>query len=199
MTDLTVMLPCGGAMAGLENYLKTYFNEVIGDPVLIWDCFDSPTKAALSTRLEAILGVAKIWDQESPNTDQDFKEIDWDWITYDLTADDITDEFLQTNLEGMDEIDDILSTLINDNKLIDTIQEEIGNRQATTTAASTTVAPTGDTAAATTTAGTTTTTQDIDAGANSTPVTTGDNAATTSTANPYAPGMTVAPGNGLEQ
>ena len=200
------MLPCGDVQAALIEYLTEYFTDVVGDVSLVADCLTADTMAALTTRLESILGTAKNWE-EDVGTEEEFKEIDWSWITYDLTAEDITEEFLQTNYESMEEIQAIVDVLINgDIKLIDTIQKEIGNvEDATTTStvtttvatttgngmaattavttAATTAATTATTTAATTGAATTTSNA-IDGGANT--VTTG---ATTISGNPYAPGQ----------
>ena len=105
--------PCGDATAFLTNHLTTYFTDVVGDVSLIADCLTAPTMASLTARIESILATAKHWE-EDVGTEQEFKDIDWDWLTYDLTADDITDEFLETGLENMEEIQAIIDILLND-------------------------------------------------------------------------------------
>ena len=63
------------------------------------------------------------------------------WITFDLTAADMTDEFLQINLEAMPEIQDIVDAIINNNNFIDQVQTQIQSRGTTTPSAIITTAP----------------------------------------------------------
>lgn len=139
MNEMTGVLPCTTATAAVEAQLTSYFTDVLNqDPAVIAECLSAPTMAGLTVKLEATLGVAKNWD----GNDEDFKAIDWDWLTYDLVAEDITDEFLQTNLEGMEELQAIIDILLTDIKLIDVLQTALGKSlvDATTTTVATTTA-----------------------------------------------------------
>jgi len=144
--------PCGDAQAFMIDYLTTYFTTVVGDVSLISDCLTADTIPSLVARIEAILATAKLWEEDI-GTEEEFKNIDWEWLTFDLTQQDITDELLEVGFEGMEEIQSIVETLINDSKLIDVIQTEIGNRAGNvTTTVSSVVATTAAPAATTTTA-----------------------------------------------
>ena len=151
---MVTTLTCGDAQAELITFLTSYFTDVVEDVSLIADCLTADTMVGLTARIESILATAKLWEEEV-GTEQEFKEINWDWLTFDLTVEDITDEWLEEGLEGMEELQMIILILLNDNKLIDVIQEEIGNRastDATTTAGAMAATTTAGAAAATTTA-----------------------------------------------
>ena len=60
----------------------------------------APEYASISVKLELILATAKTWT----GTDDELKTVDFDWLTYD--KDNITEEFLNENIDQMDELDD---------------------------------------------------------------------------------------------
>jgi hypothetical protein len=96
-------------------------------------CLVAPEFDSLVIRLEAQLIVAKEWD---PNNAQDYEDIDWDWLTFDLTQEDLTEEFLQTNLEQMEELQFLFDDdTIDPNEMAFNLTQLLGTFEGETTTA----------------------------------------------------------------
>ena len=70
------------------------------------------------------LKVAKSWTEDIGDM-TDFENLKWDWVTFDLTQDNITEEFLQENLENDEDFNDLFDK-IDINEFIEDIVEISG-------------------------------------------------------------------------
>jgi hypothetical protein len=83
-----------------------------------------PVFASLTARVEMQLKVAKSWTEDIGDM-TDFENLKWDWVTFDLTQDNITEEFLQENLENDEDFNDLFDK-IDINEFIEDIVEISG-------------------------------------------------------------------------
>lgn len=140
-SEATFTMSCGSVAYGINSHMSNWMNEA--DPTgakwaALQPCLLAPQFDSLVIRIEAQLTVAKQWD---PAQGDAYEEIDWEWLTFDLTQEELTQEFIETGLETMEELQFLFDDdTIDPEEMALNLTELLGTAETTTAAAMTTTA-----------------------------------------------------------